>query len=171
MMRNRRRLISTLSVAAVLAVPGADAAFAQNGVTVDPGSPTGKEYAIPLEQARRDASAEDGGELNEATHGERTAPLFGEGVGDDTSSAQNGASNRDDPASSDGGGRKGGKPQATSADGRSGTTVGSAIGGTRALQATVPEGGTSSALTIGALAVSVLLLGAVLGSIARRRSN
>jgi outer membrane murein-binding lipoprotein Lpp len=36
--------------------------------------------------------------------------------------------------------------------------------------ATVPQGGFSDTLTIGAVALSVLLLGGVIGSIARRRS-
>jgi LPXTG-motif cell wall-anchored protein len=43
------------------------------------------------------------------------------------------------------------------------------IAGTRTVRAAVPGGDAQSTLTIAALAVSVLLLGGVLGSIARRR--
>ena len=42
---------------------------------VDPGSPTGQEYAVPLDEARRE-SADSGGERN----ARRPPPLFGEGV-------------------------------------------------------------------------------------------
>lgn len=55
-------------------------AYAQteNGVTVDPGSPAGKEYALPIEQARRDAT--DGDDAGRAPGGGKPAPAFGEGV-------------------------------------------------------------------------------------------
>lgn len=50
---------------------------AQAQVFVDPDSPTGREYDIPLERARRDASSTpSSGE----PYRSRTAPLFGEGI-------------------------------------------------------------------------------------------
>jgi hypothetical protein len=54
---------------------GALPASAGAQVFVDPGSPTGQEYVIPLEEARRE-SADPGGERN----AQAPQPLFGEGV-------------------------------------------------------------------------------------------
>ena len=58
----------------VLAVP----AGAQDDVFVDPDSPTGAEYDIPLERARRDASTDQSEAVQ--SYRSRTAPLFGEGI-------------------------------------------------------------------------------------------
>jgi len=58
----------------VLAVP----AGAQDDVFVDPDSPTGAEYDIPLERARRDASTDRSEAVQ--SYRSRTAPLFGEGI-------------------------------------------------------------------------------------------
>jgi hypothetical protein len=172
MTRKRHRILSTLSAAALLALSGAGSASAQgSGVHVDPGSPTGKEYGIPLEDARREAQG-DNGQLDSVEQGSRTAPLFGEGVGDSSSSSSSSSSDGGSGNSGGGNNKSGaGKDSSSGSGDASGETVGTAFSGTRALQATVPDGGTSSTLTIGALAISVLLLGAVLGSIARRRSN
>jgi hypothetical protein len=169
MMRLRRRLPALLSTAALLGLAGSGTAAAQSGVHIDPGSPSGKEYEIPLETARREATAGHG-ELDSVEQGSRTAPLFGEGIGDDDDSSGDGGGGKKDNGGS-GGGKSSGDPQDSTSSETGGDTVGDAISGTRALQATVPEGGTGSALTIGALAVSVLLLGGVLGSIARRRQQ
>jgi hypothetical protein len=49
----------------------------ERGVTVDPDSPSGTEYAIPVERARDQASPDAG---KPKAPGERSAPLFGEGV-------------------------------------------------------------------------------------------
>jgi hypothetical protein len=66
--------------AALAAPPGASA---QEGLTVDPDSPAGKEYVIPLDQARRDAvgdrSSVPVGRSSVPSSGE--PPLFGVGVG------------------------------------------------------------------------------------------
>jgi hypothetical protein len=68
-------------LAALSLVLFAPSAFAQAepGVTLDPGSPTAKEYALPIEQARRDA----GGQRERAAvkPGAQAVPSFGEGVG------------------------------------------------------------------------------------------
>jgi hypothetical protein len=69
------RVASILALTAVLAA-GATPAAAQDGPVVDPDSPTGKEYALPLDTARREAAGEKG---KAATAGE-SAPLFGEGI-------------------------------------------------------------------------------------------
>jgi hypothetical protein len=150
----RRRLIP----AAVLFAALLPAAPAVAQVHVDPGSPSGKEYAIPLEQARNNASGNSGvgSGTNTSTSSEAAAaPLFGEGI-DHKSNPPKGV------------GKRG---QKSTTDGTAPATVGSAIAGTQPVRATVPSGGAKSTLTIGALALSVLLLGGVLGSIARRRQT
>jgi hypothetical protein len=71
---------------ACLLVTGAvllTAAPAGAQVVVDPDSPSGKEYAIPLESARRQAAPAPKPKA-EVVQGARTSPLFGEGVGDGT---------------------------------------------------------------------------------------
>jgi hypothetical protein len=71
------RRLSTLQIlvlVAALALPAG--AAAEEGVFVDPGSPAGKEYAIPLAQARRDASGDQGS----APKASNDAPLFGQGI-------------------------------------------------------------------------------------------
>jgi hypothetical protein len=69
----RRWLVGALVGLAVVA-PGAGAQ-----VHVDPDSPSGHEYEIPLESARR--QAEPGRDRSAPVpQGERSAPLFGEGI-------------------------------------------------------------------------------------------
>jgi len=63
--------------AVVLLAAGADVAPAQ--VTIDPDSPSGKEYEIPLETVRR--GAQPGADPSApVTQGERSAAPFGEGI-------------------------------------------------------------------------------------------
>lgn len=70
----------------------ASSAFAQTttpgGVTVDPNSPSGTEYDIPVQKARRDAQGTKKAKPKDAaakqsttsSSGDGSAPLFGEGV-------------------------------------------------------------------------------------------
>jgi hypothetical protein len=164
-MTTRHKLIVLAASSLALAAPG-DRAAAQ--VFVDPGSPSGKEYAIPLEEARREAAS--GGSDLKVAPGSRSAPLFGEGVGDGASDG--GGSGSDDgsggAAKSDGGAQRSGS---SGASGTSGGKVAQALESTHTVGAAVPQGGLGSTATIGAVALSVLLLGAVLGSIARRRTH
>ena len=70
-----RRSAGVLAVIAIVALAAAPHAQAQGeGVVVDPDSPAGKEYAIPLEQARDTTSSED------AKRDGAPADLFGAGV-------------------------------------------------------------------------------------------
>lgn len=65
-----------LTMIFVLAI--APSALAQeDGVTLDPGAPSAKEYALPLESARRDLSGAGDAPVRQ---GARGAPMFGEGV-------------------------------------------------------------------------------------------
>jgi hypothetical protein len=73
------RAITTALILALLAPP---AALGQRGgVIVDPDSPAGAEYAIPLDQARREAAGDTSGNRGEAG-GVRAGgeELFGEGI-------------------------------------------------------------------------------------------
>jgi hypothetical protein len=72
-------VIARTTLSALLAVASfAPAAAAQDkGVFVDPDSPAGKEYAIPLDQARRDAGAGGNTGRDSGTGGQ---PLFGVGI-------------------------------------------------------------------------------------------
>jgi hypothetical protein len=86
----RRSLLVLLLVVTGL-VPAAGA-FAQSttggGVTVDPNSPSGTEYDIPVQKARRDAQgtkkakpkAPAAPRARTSTSGDNSAPLFGQGV-------------------------------------------------------------------------------------------
>ncbi len=152
-----------IALAAVLVLAGP--AQAQNGVTVDPGSPTGKEYAIPLDAARRDAAP--GGDGRRPLAGrQRDAPLFGEGVGDDGAGSEAAAekavaSHEPDAVAPPSKARRRPAPPSRAAP-RSPPSS--------ARPRPCPRAG-SSPLTIVAVALSVLLLGAVIGSIARRRGT
>jgi hypothetical protein len=75
----RRSLIGALGALLLLGAPGT-ASAQERGVHVDPGSPAGKEYAIPIERARREASG--GTKLTTSAAPTQTAavPLFGQGI-------------------------------------------------------------------------------------------
>jgi hypothetical protein len=146
------RFISVFAAFFLLAP--ASAALGQNDVKVDPDSPSGVEYAIPLERAR-DHAAKDS--PKDKSPGERSAPLFGEGIsprgGKDGGTA--GKSDSSDDASSTGqshrSGSYGGRPVPTSAS--------------------TPESSGSGSALIGGLAILALLTGTVLGGLIRRRRN
>jgi hypothetical protein len=91
---------------AALALP--PAAVAQRGVFVDPDSPAGKEYAIPLEEARRQAAG--GGEGGGNSRGGQ--PLFGQGIkpvdGSSEESAAGGGSGSEGGSVANGGGSQSG---------------------------------------------------------------
>lgn len=153
-MRIARRVLSLAFVTWIGAA--APAAAQGEGVFIDPGTPSSKEYVIPIEQARRDAA--HGSNTPMITPGERSAPLFGEGVTPD-----GGATNAE---SSDG--QTGGS--ATAADGTSGD--GSAGPDASTQQASLrPTDGNSSVATLALIGggVGVVLVGGVAGLLLRRR--
>jgi len=145
-------------------------ASAQDGVFVDPDSPSGKEYVIPIEGARRQANPGSGTSERRDT----PAPLFGAGiVRDDPSKAAGRATSAGRVVES--GTRSRGRAGARSsdvADARSGSrkpgTEAARLGVTRP---GAPEGGFGSALGILALAVLVLTAGGLGGFLARRRMH
>lgn len=85
------------------------ASRAQAGeVHFDPESPAGKEYALPLQQARHEALGPGGGE-GDGGSAAAAAPLFGVGVGDGPSGGESRRPHRDSTAP-----RSGGAPPSSS---------------------------------------------------------
>lgn len=74
-----RRLIS---LSLVMTCLGASSAMAQSGVIVDPNSPAGKEYAIPVDRARHDAGVDtSSSNSSSSSSGAAGAPSGGDGGG------------------------------------------------------------------------------------------
>ena len=151
-------------VALTLIAPAviAPAAFAADDeIFVDPGSPSGKEYALPVHRARQQAAGD-----RQGAKGATSAPLFGEGV----DAARSGAT---------AGGRSGRSTDASDASAGSsdagasrdrGASAQQAAPKTLKAQAAAPDGGIGDAAIIGGVSVGVLLLGAVIGVLLRRRA-
>jgi hypothetical protein len=146
-----------LGLAAGLLLAGASPAGAQNGITFDNG-PSSKEYAIPLTSARSDAAA--GASTHHGASSSTSAPLFGVGVhAKRPAPAHSRARHRT---------RHGHRAPFNSApSGVSGSSGPPSAPRVRLTAST--SGGLSSAATVGGLGLSVLLIGGVLGSVARRR--
>lgn len=160
MVKRTRPCLGALAVAAALAC----AAPAQGDAPqIDPDSPAGTEYQLPLDRAREEAGAGRGGATGGGTGGPsggsaREVPLFGEGVEPSSSSPQpsqprGGSASASDPATT---------ATAELADAAPPETV-------RA-QAPSPDGGGSELVAVGAGAGGVLLLGGLAGLLLRRRS-
>ena len=90
-----RRSLPALLVLLAALVPAATAraqSTTPGGVTVDPNSPSGTEYDIPVQKARRDAQGTKKdkqkqsvpAQTSTSTTGTDSAPLFGQGVQPDT---------------------------------------------------------------------------------------
>ncbi|MDQ3632382.1 MAG: LPXTG cell wall anchor domain-containing protein [Actinomycetota bacterium] len=76
---NAHRPRRTLLVCILLVLCAPPTAWAQEeGVTIDPGAPASKEYALPLETARKAASGSATGPAKRAA--ERSAQRFGDGI-------------------------------------------------------------------------------------------
>jgi hypothetical protein len=86
-MPSAKRALAGLIVVSALGAPGAQAQ--EKGVFIDPDSPAGEQYALPIEKARR--GAVDGGKTAKVRPGEQTAPLFGAGVGPDRTATGKGS--------------------------------------------------------------------------------
>jgi hypothetical protein len=149
----------------VLALPATAAAQRNDdGVYVDPDSPTSKEYAVPAEEARRDASgggsggSSAGGSDAESGGGAR-APLFGEGV-DDGSGKGGGA---------DGAGGSPGSDRAGAMDSANPSSVDSDSAGN--ITSADEDEGLSTGLVIGGIALVVLLVGGGLAYALKRRDG
>jgi len=140
-------------VGAVLLFPSAPSAQ-EEGVYIDPDSPAGREYAVPAEEARRDAGGADNGRGD-------NAPLFGEGVsGDDdgSGSSQDAGKPTNSQGTGDGGAGTSGSGPAASSTSKQDLE--------RLAATTDDSGGNTTPLFIG---IAVLLLGVTGGIVARRR--
>lgn len=145
-----KRLLVMLCVFGFIA---SAAAAQENGVTVDPGSPSGKEYALPVDRARQQAAAPK----SSRSDSQRT-PLFGEGVGDDVQPS-------DVPAKKAPAGKVGAATPTNEAD------AGAAIEPrTSQARAAAPQGGLGFAAGI-AGGAAILLIGGLLGLWLRRRAT
>lgn len=141
----------------------------EDGVTVDPDSPAGKEYALPIDQARRDATdGEDARRGGKAPAG-APPPAFGEGVRPETERAPGPASSTGVSKDADG------KRVGMSADGTPSTTTAAERAQERKgidralLKASDGDGGASDgslALLLGG--VVVMVLGVAAGLLLRR---
>jgi hypothetical protein len=156
-------------LAVVWLVLAAPASAQQGGVFVDPDSPAGKEYAIPIEQARRQASGSPGGSAAEPGGRAAQAPLFGAGITREGASGGGGSSG----AGSDTSGREangnstGSKRDGSTPKGKSGNSTGVAANpGAAAVEASIDEG--STGLLTAGIAAGVLGLGLLFGFGLRR---
>jgi hypothetical protein len=95
MIRVLRLLFSTLLVAGLLAPAAHAQSKPEPGVTIDPNSPAAKEYALPVDSARK---AAQGKTKKKST--DKKAPLFGEGVKPKSSSAKKSSSSSSSSATS-----------------------------------------------------------------------
>ncbi len=133
------------------------------GVHVDPNSPAGKEYAIPIDQARRQA---DGGSSAKGSHGPSgSAALFGAGIsarGGRSAGGSSGTRGTGDSAGSSKGGADGSV--------KSGGAVSQGVKGASARPAVAASTGSGSNATLltAGLVAAVLLAGALLGLVLHR---
>lgn len=151
------RLLVACLIGALLSA--AAPARAQDGVNVDPDSPAGKEYAIPLESVRRGTSADGDVAGARVRPGERTAPLFGAGVGETGGDG----SNRPGEAS---GGRTPRKPSAPEASAGAGAARRAAA---RAIRGEADGGGIGLVTGLLGGAAALVGLGTAAGLLLRRR--
>ena len=158
MLRRRQHCLGALAIALALAAPGPVHAQSDDP-QVDPDSPAGIEYELPLDRAREEAGGGTGGGTGTDAGGTAgAAPLFGEGVRSEAGA--NGAKSPRQGTDSD--------PATTASVEPDGT------GGTEAVvraQAPSPDGGGGDLLAVGAGAGGVLLLGGLAGLAWRRRSR
>jgi len=152
-----RRSILSWCGALALALAFPPSATAQSDdPQVDPDSPAGTEYQLPIDGAREQA----GGGTSSGKRGE--APLFGEGVESKTSGGSWGSAEKS---------RSGEKPgSASSARGTAkADELETATPKIVQTGASAPGGGGTSIAAIGAGAAGVLLIGGLAGLVWRRR--
>jgi hypothetical protein len=127
------------------------------GVIIDPDSPAGTEYAIPLEQARREAAGGDAA----PGPGRAGEPLFGAGIspGRQARSADGGGDGRGSRPRA--GASRDQTPKAGS-DSKPGATA-----STAAIAAAAGDGGSETLITA-AIGAAVLAIGLVAGLAFRR---
>ena len=152
-----RALLGLFVAAAFIALP-AGASAAADGIIVDPNSPSGKEYAIPLEQAIQEQGGTRDTSSGEPSSLALFAPLFGRGIA--SSSGAHGGRSNDRPGRRPQGIGPGGGPEVTTA----------AVGNPAAAAAAGREKGssTSSRVTLGIPLIGLVGGGALLLFVRRR---
>ena len=156
----------TIALCAICSLLLPVTAQGQTGARLDPGSPAGVEYELPLEQARKNAAGGGGdgpGSEGDRAGGGGDGSLFGAGIvpvkrsvdaqdGGDGDGMQGGLASE---GASDGGGRD-------AQEGSSGGTI------KRSALGAPDEDEGSAALRIAGIALAVLLVGGLLGLALRR---
>ena len=158
---------SALIAVLVLAVAAPPALAQRDGVFVDPDSPAGVEYAVPLDQARSEATGTAGGG-SAPTDGDQ--PLFGVGIERSSSGSGGGGGAKGSGGSGRSAGTGGGSPGGATPGGGNQAGAGEAGGNgasAAALEAAA-SGGTSTGLLTAGIAVAVLLVGLLCGLGLRR---
>jgi len=165
-----RRILLAAATAWLVSLPAAPAA-AQEGVTIDRDSPSGKEYELPLDDARRKGAGNDDGAATggsgtpgAGSGGRPAAPAFGVGISPQDVGAGAGSGGPGAPADATVPGGAGGADRSgqSAPPGLSGRPSPSSDSGSR--------GGYAIALTAG-VAVAVLGLGGAAGFALRRRTT
>jgi hypothetical protein len=132
-----------------LLAAGAEAAAQSDGVFVDPKSPAGKEYALPLDKARQDAAPNPGGGGSQPGETE----LFGAGISKRGGGGQDGG-NRSETGRSDRG----------DDDNERGAEGGAGVDARSVSKAAASSGsGISSGWLTALVACAVLLVGGIAG--------
>jgi len=159
------------AVAVLVSLAIAAPSLAQDeGVTIDPDSPSAKEYAIPLERERRQADPAREADAR-IEQGSRSSPLFGEGIESKRARSRNGRTpSRAETAPTGSRTQGGGEPERRRMS-RQPVTGSSADAVLRAAaNPGAPSGGVDTALVIGTVAALVLAVGGGAGLLLRRRS-
>jgi hypothetical protein len=161
------RVAKLTVLASLMLAPPAEAQ--DEGVFIDPDSPSAKEYKLPLESERRqaDPGQEPGAGI---VQGSRSSPIFGAGiVNDDEGEAESGSARRSSRSMDRGDRAEQGSDRAGSRraerDDRDAEVLQAATSNPGP-----PDGGIGMPLTIGGLAVGVLILGGLTGLLLRRRA-
>lgn len=143
-----------------LAVSAPAASAQEDPVFVDPDSPSGKEYELPIDRARQQGAPQT--QAAESARGSQAAPLFGAGVRADGAATANRGSSEEP--------RGAGSADSTDpATGSRSDRADAPAAAERRAQAAVPAGGAGVAAIVG-VAAGVLLLGGLLGLLLRRRA-
>jgi hypothetical protein len=151
-----RRPLLTFLLFAVSAAPAA----AQDGVHLDPDSPTAKEYAVPLDAARRGASSGSTAQTPSGSAQTETAPLFGEGIAPVKK-----------PASGKSGGGSGAKAKSPTASTNPPAAVSEIVSAAATRPGTPDGGGAGALLPVAGGALLLLALGGAGGLALRRRNS
>ena len=91
-------MLAVVAIAVVALFLAASAAAQEPGVSVDPNSPAGVEYDVPLAKARREAAGRSDGPGPEGARSPGSQPLFGVGIVE----ARGGSSGSDDAGAESG---------------------------------------------------------------------